>query len=479
MARLAKLFRSFRDDRGGNVAVIFAIALLPVLTLVAMAIDFSNFARIRAFSQNALDSGVMRSIKADPEGFVAEDPQWRRRFADYTNEMYYKNNISHEDILAGGLYDILNSEVGGETVREGQINNAKVKSFFPNLTEQDGVKFNLKSELRVSKALHHEIIVLLDNSASMLIAATPEGRRLMLEKTRDFRAKYLADRNFLYRDPDGSIRRRPADSPYPALTENELRNDAAWAKGESCEFACHSVQRYNNLSSIAEANNIKLRFDVAKEALMQLADKVESYNSRSTSGKIKLGLVLGASPNTINTVNMRPLLDTNVFRRSVTQAKVPDYDRLAPDHQTTQDAFTNLWLAISGINSRQYPLYRDYYDGSSPERAKQWLIMVSDGVMSRVVQERYFGRGVWAGAGASFTDCGSIADYYKVITITVKYLAPARGGPDETQAKFDNWSRAFSECGKYGQLKAEDSADIAAQLDKAFNLVTNKVRFSR
>jgi hypothetical protein len=56
-------FRAFRTDQDGNVGVIFGIAMLPVLTGLGMAIDYSRATVARTSLQGALDSAVIAGAK--------------------------------------------------------------------------------------------------------------------------------------------------------------------------------------------------------------------------------------------------------------------------------------------------------------------------------------------------------------------------------------------------------------------------------
>ena len=50
-----RLFARFRRSEQGNVAVIFVIALVPLIAFVGSAIDYSLVNRARTAMQNAID----------------------------------------------------------------------------------------------------------------------------------------------------------------------------------------------------------------------------------------------------------------------------------------------------------------------------------------------------------------------------------------------------------------------------------------
>jgi len=61
----------FRHDRRANIAVIFAIALLPILTATGAAVDYSLATRMKAKLQSAADAASVASISAKSAGYIA------------------------------------------------------------------------------------------------------------------------------------------------------------------------------------------------------------------------------------------------------------------------------------------------------------------------------------------------------------------------------------------------------------------------
>jgi Flp pilus assembly protein TadG len=67
------MFGRFRKDRRGNIAVIFAIALLPILSFVGAAIDYSRANRAKSSMQAAMDSAALMVSKDLSEGLITSD----------------------------------------------------------------------------------------------------------------------------------------------------------------------------------------------------------------------------------------------------------------------------------------------------------------------------------------------------------------------------------------------------------------------
>jgi Flp pilus assembly protein TadG len=71
LRRLARTLQRFRASRRGNVAVIFALACLPLLAAVGCAVDYSGAVRTRSKMQSAADAASVGSVSAKSPGFLA------------------------------------------------------------------------------------------------------------------------------------------------------------------------------------------------------------------------------------------------------------------------------------------------------------------------------------------------------------------------------------------------------------------------
>src|SRR5271154_3075568 len=71
MRSFFSLLNRFRRDRRGNIAVIFGIACVPLISAVGCAIDYSEATRMRAKLQSAADAAAVASISQQSPGWVA------------------------------------------------------------------------------------------------------------------------------------------------------------------------------------------------------------------------------------------------------------------------------------------------------------------------------------------------------------------------------------------------------------------------
>ena len=64
-ARLRVLFGNFQSDSRGNVAIITALAALPMMAAIGCAIDYSNASMIRTKLQAAADAAVLATVSVN------------------------------------------------------------------------------------------------------------------------------------------------------------------------------------------------------------------------------------------------------------------------------------------------------------------------------------------------------------------------------------------------------------------------------
>jgi Flp pilus assembly protein TadG len=85
------LLRALRAALDGNVAVIFTIALIPIMAAIAAAIDYSRAASARTAMQAALDSTALMMSK-DAVGLSAAEIQTKAE--SYFNAMFNRSDVS-------------------------------------------------------------------------------------------------------------------------------------------------------------------------------------------------------------------------------------------------------------------------------------------------------------------------------------------------------------------------------------------------
>ena len=65
------LLDQFRRDQRGNLAVIFALACVPLISAIGCAIDYTEAVRIKSKLQSAADAAAVASISQQSSGWLA------------------------------------------------------------------------------------------------------------------------------------------------------------------------------------------------------------------------------------------------------------------------------------------------------------------------------------------------------------------------------------------------------------------------
>lgn len=225
------LLRKFAADTGGNVALIFGLALLPVTGAVGAAVDYSNANKVRSWLTAAADSASVSSIaKASPA--MASAAKMRR---DGTVSAGVKDALAIFDAEIQGktgfkLANVKATVVKAQSTVTSTIEfTADVPTYFMGILGHKSVRVSGKSAAANGLPAFIDFYLLLDNSPSMGVAATPADIATMVANTPD-----------------------------------------------KCAFACHDESTSNNYYQLAKKLNVTTRIDVLRTATQQLMDTAQA-----------------------------------------------------------------------------------------------------------------------------------------------------------------------------------------------------------
>src|SRR5450755_752593 len=89
----------FGAAREGNVAVIFAFAIIPVLAFIGAAVDYSRANAARSSMQAALDSAVLMVSRDLSQGTITTS-QISSKTTDYFTALYNNHDAANVSINA-------------------------------------------------------------------------------------------------------------------------------------------------------------------------------------------------------------------------------------------------------------------------------------------------------------------------------------------------------------------------------------------
>lgn len=219
LTRLRQIIRSFAVERKGNVMIIFALALVPLLALMGGLIDYTMAQSAKVRFDAAADAAALAAVSQNAMvKTVAE--------AQRDAEIFFDENISQSHAhIAERTVTVRNTGLSrSATVTYTAASPASFMGLFGIETVQIG------GQARASgvRAPYIDFYLLLDNSPSMGLAATRDEIIRMENATRSIRA---------------------------------------------CAFACHNLSDSNNFYKKAKEIGVQLRIDMVREASQKLMDQ--------------------------------------------------------------------------------------------------------------------------------------------------------------------------------------------------------------
>lgn len=311
--RMNRHIRNFLGDRRGNIAITFAFLLVPLISAVGMSLDYVRAYNIRTKMQADLDTALLAVAKdigtLNNDAIEAQIQNW---FAAQTNLTDKGYELSDIDI------DTNSQEI-----------TAKAKVTVPTtllrIADIDSVDVSVSSSVAGPGSSYMNVYIVLDKSASMMLAATSAGQTAM--------------------------------------------QDTA-----GCAFACHVSEgshtykgkSYSTNYALAKAMGVQLRTDVAMNAVSEVLDMIDVYDSAHK--RIKVGFY------TVGKTAAEALAPTY---STTTARKVLANDAKKMTGATSEDA-TYFDYSLTALKK----LIGTAGDGKTANSPTKLVLMLTDGIQS-------------------------------------------------------------------------------------------------
>jgi Flp pilus assembly protein TadG/uncharacterized protein YegL len=234
MALIQQLLR-FRHDRAGNVALTFALALLPLMGAVGIAVDYSMASRQRAVIQSALDAAMLAGAIAGKASVDAgAGKSTATAAAEAAAAASFKSNLG--SVVATLQADF---KMTGLTIAGTGSASADVPTYFMGVFGYKSTAIKATSQTASAVQPYLNVYLLIDISASMLLPSTSAGITQMIN-------------------------------------------------GQGCALACHDKTDGTDSYSWAVSKNIQLRFQVVNQGIQNLLDYLQSQSTLKSHVKIEL-----------------------------------------------------------------------------------------------------------------------------------------------------------------------------------------------
>jgi Flp pilus assembly protein TadG len=322
-SKLANLrWRLFRRDRHGAIAVMYALMLLPLLAICALAVDLGFYILARSEVDTAADAAAIHAVRiasqlynagsasrADAEtAGVTAGQQW---FAAQLG------NIGIASVAASDVSVAVNYQpTPGGFVSTVSYTGTVATHLGAFITPSWTIASTFSAQLTNNYA---EVIMLLDNSSSMAIGATTADMAKLnqLSPCDPSNAYYFANNAWSNASLDSysvyqysyGAQTYHGPNPHPVVTSVGTMMPSSATQGPSCQgalpmsngqypkagppcaFACHwdgakPAGQGNDLWAMARRNNIRMRFDLVKNAVNLVINEMQAKDS----GNLGIGI---------------------------------------------------------------------------------------------------------------------------------------------------------------------------------------------
>lgn len=245
-ARLAK-WRSFLGNEGGQFAIMFALTAIPVGIAAGGAIDYARAYALQNRMQADLDAALVAAATRFSTGTEAEIEQKVRDW------FFAQSRVDS----ANYVIDDVSIDTVGNTIAA--TASSSIDTTLLRLAGIDAIDLGAHSAVQAPIASYVEVHIVLDKSPSMLLAATPSA-------------------------------------------QSQMRDNV------SCEFACHQPEtthwvdgrRYDTNYEYSSQNGVKLRTDVAIDAVEEVLDLIDAADPDHDNIKVALYTVGTTSKQILN-----------------------------------------------------------------------------------------------------------------------------------------------------------------------------------
>ncbi|MET3854992.1 TadE/TadG family type IV pilus assembly protein [Rhizobium sp. OAE497] len=324
--------RRLLADRSGNFGMLTALLMVPLIGSAGMAIDYGHAMSLRTQLYAAADAAAVGAI------------------SQKSNAVTQAMTMSGDGALAVGQTDarsIFMSQMQGELTASNvnvdiQVNkvsnqlnsqvtfSASIPTTFMQIFGRNTIDISGTANAVFQTAAFMNFYILLDNTPSMGVGATPTDVATMEKKTPD-----------------------------------------------TCAFACHvvsdaGVEDPNSYYNLAKKNNVTLRIDVVRQATQQLTQTAKTQ--RVSDNQFSMGVyTFGQRAQDANlTTISSPITDLDKvanYTNAVDLMSIP-YQGYNNDQQTSFDNALTQMKTIIG----------DQGDGNTQTQPQKILFFVSDGV---------------------------------------------------------------------------------------------------
>jgi Flp pilus assembly protein TadG len=419
------IVRRFRQARHGNVGIIFAFSLLPMIGLVGLGIDLGRTLELKSGLDAAIDAAALGAVAQAQDSLRSGSTSAAARaVGESAGANVFNANILHfRNAIGTTPQPSIAVQISGTTITAtSAYSNVAVSTVFGKIFGVSVFPLSNSASSTLTVPRYLNISVAIDVSQSMGLAATKAGMAQLSALTAS--------------TPDGP-----------------------------CAFGCHVASGGASQSNetIARNNNIQLRIDVIRSATISMIDNAQSIGTNLVSFALYLLQAGAPNPSQPLTTLTNATFNYAALKSSATQIglgnNVPDVGYGDSDFFASMGALTNA-VPASG-------------NGVTAQTPAQYVFLMTDGVMD------YFNsKCTWGHCTGPFNPAWCDALKAKGVTVGVIYTTylpmPTDGRYQVLVAPFASQIQPkIAACATAGwYYEASDATDIQNAIHTLFKQAT-------
>lgn len=366
-------------DRSAGVALMFAVGAIPIIGTIGIAVDLGLVTQAKTQLNVASDAAALAAAKAAADAFSAGQPNYIAT-GQKAGVEWFKSQAS--SVLGPVVPAPSVTVTQSGAVFSSQVTyQGAVAPYFAPIFGVSTVAVGGLSSATITTTAYVSVTFLLDDSSSMLIAATQDGVTKM-------------------------------NSLTPYSTQAARNTVPRGLGGTQCVFACHWDANNNDYYGMAIANGIQIRFDILKSATAAAINQMISQ--QKIDGQFSVAI------DTFDRGLKVIVPDSTNLTNALSAAKiiVPPTDEY-PDGTNFPAAMQQLAQASTAAGN-----------GSSMASPRKALIIVTDGLAD------YGARSIPSSRGPiNPADCTAMKNLgYNVYVLYTTYVTE----PQNVMLSFDN-----------------------------------------
>ncbi len=319
------LLSAFFSDRSGNFGIMTALLMVPLVGAAGLALDYAHALSLRTQLYAAADAAAVGAVSEKSDAVAAAmtmqgDGTISIAKTDARNIFF--SQMSGE--LAATPVDLaIDVTKTANKINSQVVFSATVPTTFMHVLGQDSITVSGMATAEYQTASFMDFYILLDNTPSMGVAATPADVSKLEAKT-------------------------------------------------GCAFACHQMDQSSNNYTIAKSLGVAMRIDVVRKATQALTDTAKT--ERVSADQFRMGVyTFGTKAEDAKLTTISSLTSDLTKVKNYTDA----VDLMTIPYQNyNKDQLTSFDSAMSQMNTIITPAG----DGTSNISPEKILFFVSDGV---------------------------------------------------------------------------------------------------